>query len=249
MDQYNEEMVKSLTSLIDETLEEIEEIKKSKYAAAEIQMGDNDSGMAGKSKNGELDAKKADDEDEDEDEKKKKEEMDKGENEKADPDHGKFAQAPTVSKGENEKADPDHGKFAQAPTVSKKEDEDKDEDDKEDKKEDKMEMKKSIENSETLMKSYVDEKFNSLAESLSKMQEAITALADAPAPRKGVPAGVAPLQKSTEEVQPLNKSEVANKLFELKKSGEKVDSSDIFTVETAINPSTVYEIANKYGLK
>lgn len=255
MDYNNEEMIKSLTSLIDETLEEIEEIKKSKFAASEIQLGDSESGMAGKSKNGDLEAKKADeDEDEDKD-KDKKDEMDKGENEKADEDHGKFAQAPTVSKGENEKADEDHGKFAQAPTVSKKEDdEDKDEDKEDDKKMDKSAdeedgLKKSLEDSEALMKSYVDEKFGSLTESLSKMQAAIEALADQPVERKGVPAGVAPLQKSAEEVQPLNKSEVANKLFELKKSGESVDSSDIFTVETANDPSTVYEIANKYGLK
>ena len=68
MDITNEEMIKSLTSLIDETLEEIEEIKKSKFAAAEVSLGDSESGMDSKSKNGELDAKKADeDEDEDED--------------------------------------------------------------------------------------------------------------------------------------------------------------------------------------
>lgn len=250
MDYTNEEMIKSLTSLIDETLEEIEEIKKSKFAASEIQLGDNESGMAGKSKNGELDAKKKEDEDED-DEDEEKDEMDKGENEKADPDAGKFAQAPSVSKGENEKADADAGKFAQAPTVSKKEDEDdEDEDDEMDKSnEDEDSLQKSIEASESLMKSYVDERFSSLTETLSKMQAAIEALADQPVTRKGVPAGVAPLQKSTEEVEPLNKSEVASKLFELKKSGGAVETTDIFTVETTNDPSTVYQIANKYGLK
>lgn len=247
MDITNEEMVKSLTSLIDETLEEIEEIKKSKFAASEVSLGDSESGMDGKSKNGELDAKKKEDDDEDKDkEDKEDKDMDKGENEKADEDAGKFAQAPSVSKGENEKADEDAGKFAQAPTVSKMEDDDKDED--KDKKKDK-DMKKSLEDSETLMKSYVDEKFSTFQETLSKMQEAIEALADKPVERKGVPAGVTALQKSVEEVQPLNKSEVANKLFELKKSGEVVDSTDIFTVETSNDPSTVYEIANKYGLK
>lgn len=246
MEFTNEEMVKSLTSLIDETLEEIEEIKKSKFAASEISLGDSEAGMAGKSKNGELDAKKKEDED-DEDKKEDKdmdkaEDCEKGENEKADEDHGKFAQAPSVSKGENEKADEDHGKFAQAPTVSKKEDKDEDEDKKEEK------MKKSIEDSETLMKSYVDEKMLSLEEKLSKMAAAIEALADTPVERKGVPAGVAPLHKSADEVEPLSKSDVANKLFELKKSGQEIDSSDIFRVETG-NQLTVNEIANKYGLK
>lgn len=241
MEFTNEEMVKSLTSLIDETLEEIEEIKKSKFAATEISLGDSESGMAGKSKNGNLEAKKKEDKEEDEDE---KDDMDKGENEKADSDHGKFAQAPTVSKGENEKADADHGKFAQAPTVSKKEDKDEDEE-----KEDKMkDMKKSIDESEALIKSYVDEKMGSLEEKLSKMAAAIEALADAPVGRKGVPAGVAPLHKSADEVEPLSKSEVAGKLFELKKSGRDVDSSDIFRVETG-NDITVNEIATKYGLR
>jgi len=249
MNITDEEMVKSLTSLIDETLEEIEEIKKSKFAASEVSLGDSESGMAGKSKNGELDAKKADDDDEDEDEEKKKKDMDKGENEKADEDHGKFAQAPSVAKGENEKADEDHGKFAQAPSVSKKEDEDEEDEDEDKKKEDKKEMKKSLKDSETLMKSYVDEKFSSFQETLSKMQEAIEALADKPVERKGVPAGVTALHKSAEEVEPLNKSDVANRLFELKKSGTAVDSTDIFMVETSADDSTVYQIANKYGLK
>ena len=231
MDITNEEMIKSLTSLIDETLEEIEEIKKSKFAAAEVSLGDSESGMDSKSKNGELDAKKAD-EDEDEDKKKKEDkEMDKGENEKADEDAGKFAEAPSVSKMED------------------KEDDDKEEDKDDEKKEKKEDMKKSLEASETLMKSYVDEKFSTFSETLSKMQEAIEALADQPVVRRGVPAGITALQKSVEEVEPLSKADVANTLFELKKSGETIDSADIFTVETSNDPSTVMEIANKYGLK
>jgi hypothetical protein len=252
MEFTNEEMVKSLTSLIDETLEEIEEIKKSKFAASEISLGDSEAGMAGKSKNGELDAKKKEDEDKDEDKEDKEDmakmedDVDKGENEKADSDQGKFAQAPSVSKGENEKADPDHGKFAQAPSVSKKEDKDEDED--KDKDVDYKDMKKSLDESETMIKSYVDGRMSSIEDKLSKMAAAIEAFADAPAERKSVPAGVAPLHKSTEEVEPLDKSEVASKLFELKKSGEAVDSTDIFMVETG-NQVTAQEIATKYGLK
>lgn len=254
MDLNDKELVKSLTSLIDETLEEIEEIKKSKYAASEIKIEGPGDGIAGKPTNGSLDAKKAEDEDEDdEDEEKKKKDMDKadcekGENEKADEDHGKFAEAPTLGKGENEKADSDHGKFAQGSTVAKKEDEDEDDEDEDEDKDDKM--KKSLEESETLMKSYVDYKFEAFEERLSKMAEMIEALADTPVSRKGVPAGVKPLSKSADDdVQPLTKSDLANSLFELKKSGTHVDSSDIFRVETSKNYGELKAIADKYGVK
>lgn len=247
MEQNDKDLVKSLISIIDETIGEVEEIRKSKFAASEIKLGE-DEGLAGKSKNGSLDAKKKEEDEEDEDEDK----AEKGENEKADPDHGKFAQAPSVSKGENEKADPDHGKFAQAPSVSKADEDESEDEDAEEKKKAKMkemkEMKKSISESESLIKSYVDKKMSSIEDKLSKMAAAIEAIADAPVQRRGVPSGVTPLHKSTEEMEPMNKAEVANKLFELKKSGVAVDSTDIFSVETG-NQATANLIATKYGLK
>jgi TATA-binding protein-associated factor Taf7 len=246
MELSNQELVKSLTSLIDETLEEIEVIKKSKFAASEIEIsGPGDTKIGDKPTNGSLDAKKKEDkEDEDEDEK----DMDKGENEKADQDAGKFAQAPSVSKGENEKADPDHGKFAQSTTVSKK-DEDKDEDEDEDKKKEMKDMKKSISRSEDLMKSYVDTKFSSLEERLSKMASAIESLANAPVGRRGVPAGVQALAKSADETETLTKSKVVNQLMELKKSGSRVDSTDVFTAETCKSYGELKAVADKYGVK
>lgn len=227
MEFTNEEMVKSLTSLIDETLEEIEEIKKSKFAASEISLGDDKSGIADKSKNGKLEAKKAEDEEEDEDE--EDEDMDK---------------ADCMDKAEDEEEE------------SEEEDEgsddmDKAEKEKEEKKKDMKEMKemkKSLKESESLMKTYVDERFSSLEKTISKLAAAVEAIADAPVQRKGIPAGVTALQKSSEEVEPLSKSEVANKLFELKKTGKSVDSADIFKVETG-NDLTVLQIANKYGLR
>jgi hypothetical protein len=240
--ENNEEMIKSLTSLIDETLEEFEELKKSKFAAQEISLGDSSSGIKDKSKNGDLETKKKEDDEDDEDD---EEDVEKGENEKADSDAGKFAQAPSVSKGENEKADSDAGKFAQAPSVSKGEecDDDEDEEEEDDK------MKKSIEESEDLIKSYIDHRFEAMQEQLEKMAAIIESIADQPVDRRGVPAGVAPLNKSAEETyEPLNKSDVADQLFELKKSGKEVDSMDIFKVETG-NENTVLEIANKYGLR
>jgi len=248
MEQNDKDLVKSLISIIDETIGEVEEIRKSKFAASEIKIGE-DEGIAGKSKNGNLETKKKEDEDEDDDEDKDKD-VEKGENEKADADAGKFAQAPSVSKGENEKADADAGKFAQAPSVSKGDDEDEDDDKDEDK--DKKEawknMKKSIDENESLMKSYVDEKMSSLDEKLSKMAAMIESIANAPVERKGIPAGITALQKSIEEVEPMSKSEVASKLFELKKSGEEVDSTDIIQAETG-NITQANEIAIKYGLK
>jgi hypothetical protein len=228
MEFTNEEMVKSLTSLIDETLEEIEEIKKSKFAASEISLGDDKSGIADKSKNGKLEAKKAEDEEEDEDE--EDEDMDKAD-----------CMDKAEDEDEEESEEEDEGS----------DDMDKAEKEKEEKKKDMKEMKemkKSLKESESLMKTYVDERFSSLEKTISKLAAAVEAIADAPVQRKGIPAGVTALQKSSEEVEPLSKTEVASKLFELKKTGKSVDSADIFKVETG-NDLTVLQIANKYGLR
>jgi hypothetical protein len=237
MEFTNEEMVKSLTSLIDETLEEIEEIKKSKFAASEISLGDDKSGVADKSKNGKLEAKKAEADDEDEEEEDEDEDMDKADDEDEDEESDDMDKADCMDKAEDEDEDEEHEK-----KESKKHEK------KEPKKEEMKEMKKSLKNSESLMKSYVDERFSSLEKTISKLAAAVESIADAPVQRKGIPAGVAPLRKSSEETESLSKSEVANKLFELKKTGKHVDSADIFKVETG-NNLTVLEIANKYGLR
>ena len=111
-------------------------------------------------------------------------------------------------------------------------------------------IKKSLEESESLMKSYVDYKFEALEERLAKMAEMMEAMADAPVERRGVPAGVKPLNKSLDEnYEPLTESDLANSLFELKKSGTHVDSSDIFRVETSKNYGELKSIADKYGVK
>ena len=233
MDLKDKELVKSLASLIDETLDEIEEIKKSKYAASEIKIEGPGDGIAGKPTNGSLDAKKADDEkekEEEDEEKKKKKEMDK-----ADCDDMDKAEESEEEESEEEESEEEESE----------EEESEDEESKEDKK-----MKKSLEESETLIKSYVDYKFKALEERLSKMAEMIETMADAPVSRKGIPAGVKVLSKSTEDdVQPLTKSDLANSLFELKKSGAHVDSSDIFRVETSKNYGELKAIADKYGVK
>jgi len=74
----NSDLVKSLNSLIDETLQELEDLKKSRFSASEIKLdGPGADGIAGKPTNGHLgkdeDKKEEDEEDEDEDD------MDKGE--------------------------------------------------------------------------------------------------------------------------------------------------------------------------
>ena len=111
------------------------------------------------------------------------------------------------------------------------------------------EMKKSISASQDLMKSYVDEKFSTLEERLSKMTSAIESLANAPVGRRGVPAGVQALAKSADETESLTKSKVVDSLMSLKKSGTYVDSSDIFTAETCKSFGELKTIADKYGVK
>lgn len=224
MNLNDKELVKSLTSLIDDTLQEIEEIKKSKFAASEIKIEGPGSGIDGKPVNGDLHAKKEEkDEDEKEDKSEDKEEAMKAEKE-------------SDEESEEEKKKKE---------MEKKEDK---EDKKDEDKEEMKDLKKSISATEDLIKSY-ESKFSAFEEQLSKMAAAMEAMANAPVSRKGVPAGVTPLQKSVEEYAPLNKTQVAEKLFELKKSGEKVDSSDIFRVETTQDANELRQIAHKYGVK
>jgi len=212
---------KTLAELIEETIGEIDELRKSRFSAAEINLGGpGEDGIAGKPANGELEAnksegevEKAEDDDEDEDKKAEK------------------AKADAVEKKEHDNKDKDK---------DKDEDEDKD---------DMKYMKKSLDDTEELMKSYVDAKICSLEDKLTGIADMVAKIADQPVERAGVPAGVVPLAKSADEVEPLNKSDVATKLFELKKSGNtEVDSADIFRVETG-SDYEVQTIAAKYGLK
>jgi hypothetical protein len=103
--------------------------------------------------------------------------------------------------------------------------------------------------SEELMKSYVDSKFSVFEDRLEKMTAALESIANAPVARRSIPAGVQALAKSIEETPALNKSQVTNKLLELKKSGSKVDSSDIFRAETTKDSNELKQIADKYGVK
>ena len=241
----DETLKKSLIDLIDETIVEIEEMKKSRFAASEIEIkGPGADALAGKPVNGKLDK---------EEEKKEihvdidshKDEEDEDEKDEA-------------KKGENEEA-------AKAEDMDKKEDKDekkKDEKDKDAKGGEEHEakerkaigeladlagMKKSMEEQESLLKSYVDQRMAPIETKLSSLLDVVSKLADQPAAPRGFTSKMVPLAKSSEmEVAPLNKSEIASKLFELKKSGTSVDSLDITKVEMG---QELQAITKKYNLQ
>ena len=259
----NEEMIKSLASLIDESLAELEELKKSdRFSASEIKLGGPGSGIGGKDPQGNLGKEEdKDEEDEEDDEEDEDEEDDKkpafgkaeGKNAESDPNAGNhkivkdetgMPEGTAKAEGKNSEADPNAGKHK----MDKAEDK-KDED--EDKKKDKDDMKKSIEEQSTLLKSYVDQRFTAFETQLDKIAKLVADIADAPVPSKGVSyKGIAPLKKSAEatETESLSKSALVDKLFELKKSGTRVDSVDIASAELA-NGHELVKIANKYNIK
>ena len=234
-------LTKSLTDLIDETLMELDELRKSRFAASEIHIAGPGDGIAGKPSDGDLHAKKAEDDKKDEDEDKKKKDMEE------------------AKKGENEQA-------AKAEDMDKKEDkkEDKKDEDKKDKDAkggqeheaeerkaigklaDLADMKKSIETSESLMKSFVEERVRPLEDKLSTILDLVNKIADQPVAPKGATARTTPLLKSAEEgAEPLSKSQVASKLFELKKSGTRVDSLDITKAEMG---QDLQQLVKKYEI-
>jgi len=226
---------KSLTDLIDETLQELDELRKSRFSASEIKIEGPGEGIAGKPSDGKLDAAKAEDKDEDDkDEDKDDKKVEKGvldEAEKAEKEDDK----------EDDKEDKKEDK------KDDKKSDDKD-DDKDDAKAAFAAMKKSSEEANSLMKSYVEERVKPLEDKLTTILDLVNKIADQPVAPKGVTAReVAPLLKSgTANFEPLSKAEVANKLFELKKSGTKVDSLDITKAEMGQDLQTIvkkYEIS------
>lgn len=279
----NEELVKSLTSLIDETIAEIEDLKKSRFAASEIKLaGPGEDGIKGHSADGKLDKEedeKKDDKDED-DEKKDKKDMDKseedkkdekkddkkdkkddkksdevdkaeGHNRQADPDGGNHkavvegakhgagpSQSPAGSahhgNGANREADPNGGNHKGAGM---------------EKGDGYPVALKSNEESNTLMKSYIDSKVAPLESKLAGILDLVKKIADQPVAAKAANAkNFAVLQKSDGEGKAsFSKAQIANKLFELKKSGTSVDSADITAAE--LGTSDLQTIVTKYGLQ
>lgn len=218
----NEDLIKSLVDLIDETIVEVEELKKSdRFSAAEIKLEGPGQGIDGKDPNGKIE-KDEDEKEDDEDEKKKKEFAAK--------DHKHEVEC-EVKKEEKDEDD--------------KDEDGKDEDEKEDKKPE--EMKKSEAQADDLMKSMVEARVKPLEDKIGSILELVKSLADAPRAQKSVSYNdVAPLTKSAPES--LSKSSVLEKLFDLKKSGTDVDSVDIAQAELG-DANTVNRIVEKYNIK
>ena len=269
----DEQLTKSLTDLIDETLSELEELRKSKMSAAEIKLHDEKS-IDGRDADGSIEgSKKAEDEeDEDEDEAEKaewsaKKAEDEDEDEEEEDDEAK--------KSEDDPADSPETKRKLKRllgSAKKAEDEDEEEDEEEEsmgkkekkskkdphpeheKKEKKiakelLDMHKSVDEASTLMKSYVEERIQPLEKQLATILELVNSIAEQPVAPKGVTAKTAPLLKSSSSAEygeTLSKAEVANKLFELKKSGTRVDSLDIAKAEMGQDLANIvkkYEIS------
>ncbi len=234
-----DELRKSLTDLIDETLLELEELKKSRFAAAEIELKGPGEGIDGKPSNGKLDAAKA------EDDKKKEDEKDEDEAKKAEGTNEDAAKA----EGTNEdaaKAEKDEDEKAKDKKEPHKDDPKHEEKEKEMAKKlldmHKGEMKKSMEETESLLKSFVEERVKPLEDKLSTIFDLVKQIADQPVPAKGTTARAVPLMKSADDQgEPLSKSEIASKLFELKKSGTKVDSLDIARAEMGQDLNKIVE--------
>ena len=216
-----EEIKKSLSDLIDETLNELEDLKKSKFSAAEIELKGPGEGLAGKPSNGDLDAKKSDDKDEDdkkkeEDEAKKKAELEKG--------------------------------VLDAAEVKKSDDEDEDEEEEEEEEEGKKKnpFEKSLAKQNDLMKSMIDSRIKPIEDKMSSLLEIVNKMANMPVTAKGIDyRTVAPLAKSADYIEPLTKTQVLDKLFELKKSGVKVLTEDITGIEVG---QDINSIVKKYNL-
>lgn len=249
----NEELVKALTSLIDETIVEIEDLKKSKFSASEIKIkGPGEDGLKGHEANGKLDK----DEDGDEDDKKDDKGVEKGQNEKSDTTAGNHQ---PVAKADDDKKD-----------KKDKKDDDKDKDDKDDDKDekknpfmdkgennsadvkkgdDKEDMKKSLDQHEALMKTYIDGRITTLEGKLGGILDLVKKIADQPVAAKGASAkNFSVLSKTDDSKSALSKSQVADKLFELKKSGKQVvDSADITAAE--LGSTDLNSIITKYGLQ
>ena len=110
----------------------------------------------------------------------------------------------------------------------------------------KKEVEKSLEESETLLKSAIEERVRPLEDKISTIYDLVRQIAEQPVPSKGTSARAVPLMKSAEDFngEVLTKSEVASRLFQLKKSGTNVDSADIARAEMGHDLNKIVEKYN-----
>jgi len=219
------DLVKSLTQLIDETLLEIETLKKGRFEAEEIELGD-------KKANGEMVAKKEDEEEEKKEdpvEEKKEEEAKKAEEDEKEEDEDD-------EEDEMEKAEMECAKAEEAfKAACAKRDA----------------MKKGVleeKDSKEEIKKSIDARVQPIEAKLEEITNLVKKLADSPVPARGSTfKSIQPLAKS-EDSQPLSKSKVLEELVTLKKSGKPVTSEDVLRAELG-GLQDIEEIATKYGIK
>lgn len=264
----NEELIKSLTDLIDETLHELDELKKSsKYTATEVKLDGpgeslNAKNVGGdKSADGGIDGVKKEEKeekspfepkeepkegekDEDEDEKKKKAKKDAKPEMKEEKD-----EKPAFMKEEDEKHE-EHEKKESKSEEKKEHEAPAGEPEK--KEEPKGEdhyfklFKKHEQEMNDLTKSVIDSRVAPLEQKLETVLELVNKIAGQPNAPKGVSArDVVPLNKS-EDNSSLAKGEIADKLFALKKSGTVVASEDFVKIDLG---QDLENIVKKYNLK
>ena len=244
--ENTEAMAKSLTDLIDETLQELEEMKKGGRMEPEtITMGHDANGEMKKEEDGD----KEEDEEENDKAEKAEKDYDKDEDDKEDDKAEKAEGANQMVKAEDVSKAEMKMKKAQAKFEMRKAD---------------YEMKKAMcatgskggkgENEKAMAKTaeapvQVSTQTESLEARLNELTTLVKKIADAPVPARGQTyRDVQPLAKSAEEIQPLVKSNVMNALFELKKSGKDVTAEDMFKAETG-GSAELAAIANKHGIK
>jgi hypothetical protein len=239
-------LAKSLTDLIDETLAEIEALKKSdRFSAEEIEMDHDADGSTETHAVSKADEEDEKEEDEEHEEEEHEDEAKKAEHayKKAEEECEKAEHAYKEAMKKREMCKADHDKH-----MTKKEHDEAHKSDgvNEMVKEDKEKKMKKME--KKLAKS-IEARVAPLESQISQVLEAVKKLADAPVPARGATyKNVQPLAKGSVEAEPLNKSQVLGELITLKKSGKEVPTEDVLKAEIG-SASELQEIATKYGIK
>jgi hypothetical protein len=244
----NIDLAKSLTDLIDETLAEIEALRKSdRFEAEEIDMGhDKD----GEMKPEEMAAKAEDEEEKEEEAEEEADDMDKAEDEEEKEEEAEEEEKEEMDKAEAyRKAEEECAKAEKMyKEAMKKRDMCKaDMEDKDDKEEEKDEDREGINLEKKLSKS-IDARIAPLQSQISELVDFVKQIADTPVPARGISyKGVQPLAKSN-EVEPLSKSQVLDQLITLKKSGKEIATEDVLKAEIG-SQDDLQTIVSKYGIK
>lgn len=237
-------LAKSLTDLIDETLAEIEALKKSdRFSAQEIELGHDADGSTDTHA-----VNKAEDEEEEEEGEEEGEEHEEGEEDEAKKAEKAYYKAEEECKKaekawKDAMAKRDMCKAEHDKHYAKAEDEDEEGEEELDKKE------KKIKKMEKKLTKSLEERVAPLESQIAQVLEAVKQISEAPIPARGATyKTVQPLAKGANEIESLNKSQVLDELLTLKKSGKDVFIEDVLKVEIG-GAAELQEIANKYGIK